>query len=142
MYSILFISYLIWVLTPLFLALAIYIIFRPYPPDKIEPLINWLNPHRIQLDSGYDWFVYNFPDGLWAFSFTSFLIIHTRSDSIKLQCMYLAAGLSTMILLEVMQIRYLAGRFDILDIAAILLGFVFSIILIKNIKGKTCSSTS
>ena len=134
-------SYSLFVIVPLILALIIYVLFRPYPPDNLELIIRWINTYRYQLSSDYDWFVYNLPDGLWAFSFTSFLIIHTRSDAFKLQCLYLATGLSTMILLEVMQIRYLAGRFDILDIAAILLGFVFSLILIKTIKGKTCSST-
>jgi hypothetical protein len=135
-------SYSLFVIAPLILALIIYVLFRPYPPDNIEQIIRWINTHRYQLNSDYDWFVYNLPDGLWAFSFTSFLIIHTSSDAFKLQFMYLATGLSTMIILEVMQIRYLAGRFDILDIVAILLGFFFSLILIKAIKGKTCSSTS
>ena len=135
-------SYALFVIAPLILALIIYVLFRPYPPDNIEPIIRWINTHRYQLNSDYDWFVYNLPDGLWAFSFTSFLIIHSSSDAFKLQRLYLAVGLSTMILLEVMQIRYLAGRFDILDIVAILLGFVFSLILIKIIKGNICLSTS
>ena len=134
-------AHTLFVILPLILAISIYAIFRPYPPDNLVPFLKWLSPPRLYLNSDFDWLVYNVPDGLWAFSFTSFLIIHTRSDSSRVRWLCVSTGLTTMILLELMQIHWVAGRFDFLDITAILLGFLCSLLLLRTLKGMKCLST-
>jgi|688.fasta_scaffold466604_1 VanZ family protein len=116
--------YLFYVVLPLALAIIIYILFRSNPPALLAAVISLVSTtyQPILLEADFDWFIYNVPDALWAFSFMSFLMITSRLDGPIIRGMYLMLGLTIMILLEVTQGIYLPGTYDYLDVVAVALG--------------------
>jgi hypothetical protein len=87
--------------------------------------------HRpIRLESNFDWMVYNVPDALWAFSFTSFLLIACRHDRPAIRKAYLAFGSILMVGLEVAQGIYLTGTYDDLDVVATVAGAGLSYLML------------
>jgi hypothetical protein len=87
--------------------------------------------HRpIRLGSDLDWLVYNAPDALWAFSFTSFLLIACRNDHLTIRKAYLAFGSILMVGIEVAQGIYLPGTYDHLDVVATIAGAGLSYLIL------------
>ena len=133
----------LFVLVPLLFAIGIYAFLRVDPPPLLKILmvkfqnnsifhIAWNN---LETTRTPDWFVFNLPDGLWAFSFTSFLMISTKRDSSRTRQIYLLIGLLVMVGLELLQGSVLMGTFDPFDLLAIFLGFVTSVYLFSNRSG-------
>jgi len=105
---------LLYVLLPLALAGGIYIAFRSSPPLLLSAMIELLpyNAHPFKLGSNFDWLVYNVPDGLWSFSFTSFLLIACRNDRPATRKLYLASGSILMVCIEVAQAIHDTGALE------------------------------
>ena len=80
-----------------------------------------------------DWFVYNLPDGLWAFGFMSFLVISCQSDSRKTRVFYYGLGFLVMIAIEIAQVDFIPGTYDPDDLVAILSGALFSIAVVGKL---------
>ncbi|MBZ1350600.1 hypothetical protein KZZ10_08060 [Alcaligenaceae bacterium LF4-65] len=91
-------------------------------------MIEWLpyNAHPFKLGSNFDWLVYNVPDGLWSFSFMSFLLIACRNDRPATRKLCLAFGSILMIGVEVAQGIYIPGTYDHLDVLATVAGMGLS----------------
>jgi hypothetical protein len=119
-----------FVLLPLSIAVLIYCIFRVNPPPLLK--LVWYLP-ALKLDSRFDWLVYNAPDALWAFGFTSFLLIACRGDSPKVRTLYLTLGFVLMIGLEVGQGRWFAGTYDPLDVVATAAGAGLAWLFLKRL---------
>jgi|GEM_PF-1697699 hypothetical protein len=121
-----------FVLLPLSIAVLIYCIFRVNLPSLLK-LVWYLPP--LKLDSRFDWLVYNAPDALWAFGFTSFLLIACRRDSPKVRTLYLTLGFVLMIGLEVGQGTWFAGTYDPLDVFATAAGAGLAWLFLKRFVG-------
>ena len=119
-----------FVLLPLSIAVLIYCIFRVNLPPLLK--LVWYLP-ALKLDSRFDWLVYNAPDALWAFGFTSFLLIACRRDSRTVRTLYLAGGFALMIGVEVGQGRWLAGTYDPLDVVATIVGAGLACLFLKRL---------
>ncbi len=118
-----------FVLLPLNIAVLIYCIFRVNLPPLLK-LVWYLPP--LKLDSRFDCLVYNLPDALWAFGFTSFLLIACRRDSPMVRKLYLTVGFVLMIGLEVGQGRWFAGTYDPLDVVATVVGAGLACVFLKR----------
>ena len=119
-----------FVALPLGIAVLTYCLFRA----NLPPLLAWLwHQPPLKFDSGFDWLVYNVPDALWAFGFTSFLLIACRRDSPKIRTLYLTLGFVLMIGLEVGQGKWFAGTYDPLDVVATVVGAVLAWLLLTRI---------
>jgi glycopeptide antibiotics resistance protein len=129
---------LLYVLLPLALAVGIYIAFRSSPPLLLSAMIDWLpfNSHPFKLGSNFDWLVYNVPDGLWSFSFMSFLMIACRNDQPRTVKFYLVFGLALMVAVEVTQGSILPGTYDNLDVVATVAGAGLSYILLCRLRNQ------
>jgi hypothetical protein len=127
-------AYLPFVVLPLILALVIYFFFRSSPPLLLSAMIDWLpfNSHPFKLGSNFDWLVYNVPDGLWSFSFMSFLMIACRNDHPRTVKFYLVFGLVLMVAVEVTQGTILPGTYDNLDLVATVAGAGLSYVLLVD----------
>jgi hypothetical protein len=125
-------AYLLFVGLPLTLAVGIYLFFRSSPPPLLQALLTWYPVSVIRLGAQLDWLVYNVPDALWAFGFTSFLLIACRRDSPKVRKVYLTIGFVLMIGLEVGQGRWFAGTYDPLDVVATVVGAGLAWLLLKR----------
>ena len=119
-----------FVLLPMSIAVLIYCIFRANLPPLLK--LVWYLP-ALKLDSRFDWLVYNAPDALWAFGFTSFLVIACRRDSRTVRTLYLAGGFALMIGVEVGQGRWLAGTYDPLDVVATIVGAGLACLFLKRL---------
>lgn len=126
-------AYLLLVVLPLAVAAGIYLFFRSNPPPLLQALIAWHPVSVIRLGTHFDWLVYNVPDALWAFGFTSFLLIACRRDSPMVRKLYLTAGFVLMIGVEVGQGRWLAGTYDPLDVVATVVGAGLAWLFLKRL---------
>ncbi len=129
---------LLYVLMPLALAVGIYIAFRTSPPLLLSTVIDWLpfNSHPIKLGSNFDWLVYNVPDGLWSFSFMSFLMIACRNDHPRTVRFYLVFGLTLMVAVEITQGSILPGTYDNHDLVATVAGAWLSYVLLIRLRNQ------
>ena len=132
-------SIVLFVLFPLLFAIGIYAFLRVDPPPLLKILIIEFENNSIfhtswnnwEIARTPDWINFNLPDGLWAFSLTSFLMISTRTDSLGTRQVYLLIGFLVMVGLESLQGSVLLGTFDPFDLLAIVLGFVTSVYLLS-----------
>ncbi len=129
---------LLYILLPLALAGGIYIAFRSSPPLLLSAMIDWLphNHHPFKLGSNFDWLVYNVPDGLWSFSFMSFLMISCRNDHPRTVKFYLVIGLVLMVAVEVTQGSIFPGTYDNLDLVATVAGAGLSYVLLSRLRSQ------
>jgi hypothetical protein len=126
-------AYLLFVVLPLAVATGIYLFFRASPPPLLQALIAWHPISVIRLGTHFDWLVYNAPDALWSFGFTSFLLIACRRDSPMVRSLYLTLGFVLMIGLEVGQGRWFAGTYDPLDVVATAAGAGLAWLFLKRL---------
>lgn len=128
-------SYLSAVVLPICVAVWIYLSFRKYRPIPLEKVVDAWNRLPIKnIDFLHsfqpaDWFVYNLPDGLWAFSFTSFVLLSTKNASRRVANGYLVLAIAIMALLEIAQLWLPLGTFDYFDLLAILVGTLAATVL-------------
>ena len=82
-----------------------------------------------------NWIYFSLPDGLWIYSFTSFLLIYW--DNKFEYCKYwLLIPFTSSIVVEILQLlKMFPGTFDIIDLFFLTLGFSLSLIII-NLKFK------
>ena len=118
-----------FVALPLGIAVLTYCLFRV----NLPPLLAWLwHQPPLKFDPGFDWLVYNAPDGLWSFAFMSFLMLMCRNDSTQTRRVYYSAGLALMVVLEVLQGSLLPGTFDPMDLLAIFFGVCAAWFLLRR----------
>lgn len=108
---------------PIAISVSVYLFFRENRPTL---LIGIFPIEPFKLSPALDWFVYNLPDGLWAFGFMSYLVISCHNNSQMTRVIYYALGIALMIGLEVSQGWLLPGTFDPKDLVAILVGAYLS----------------
>jgi len=135
-----FLRYFLHVILPLLIGALIYLFLRSEAPIFVRSsyrfLREWLGIDLVpgiawSLGSRWDWFVYNFPDGLWSYSLTSFLILTTLTDSRVTKSLYLFIGVAMMLVTE----RVL-GTFDWLDVIAMFCGVFAAIWMLKDLLRK------
>ena len=123
--------YCLSIAAPLIFALVIYSTLRQAPPRFIYEFMIWSSLPITRLAPEFDWFVYNLPDGLWAYSLTSFIILASKDDSKYVKFAYLIFGIGLMLALEIFQGSLLPGTFDPKDVLSIILGYVLSILILQ-----------
>ena len=121
-----------FVVLPLVCGSLIYIFFREYKPLVFNILLSYL-PVTLEVKSAQFLgdqigllFVYNLPDGLWAFSLTSFLYICSVDNVYKIRLAYILLSLLIIIVQEALQGALLPGTYDPLDLIFGAAGFMLS----------------
>lgn len=116
-----------WVIAPLFLSFGIYLCFRKPLPDLIlYALPIDLNYDTFKLNAPY-WIRNNAPDALWAFSFAAFVMLASTGLTEQVRMAYIILAGTSALATELLQEVWLPGTFDMLDLVAITLGFIFPI---------------
>ena len=128
---------IIFVLTPITLGITIYWTSR----TKNINIYHWIEARYIPeppvllseiIESSPQWFIYNLPDLLWVFSFTSFLLIIWNKKISKKNCYYIIFPLIFAIIHEISQyFSIIDGTFDPIDLIFYLFGSFTSILLLK-----------
>ena len=123
---------------PLFLGLFIYFGFR----QKNILLFKWLNdlslsnyaysirrivnPNEIIYEN---FFVFNLPDGLWVYSFTSVMLIVWQGSVSRDNILYVTIPLILSVVSELGQFfGFIMGTFDVFDLLFYILAFILSFI--------------
>lgn len=75
-----------------------------------------------------DWIIYNLPDGLWTYSFTSFNILIWKNEKSKAKRIWILLPLIISLLFEVSQYILGFGTFDNKDIIWCICGYILSMI--------------
>lgn len=130
----------VYVVLPLVIGIAIYWLARP----RAINIFNWfkavypsvlINKPYLSVSNIPDWLLYNSPDFLWIFSFTSLLLIIWNKKITRKNTFYLLIPCIFAILHEFGQLFSLVdGTFDKVDLLFYLLGYFSSILLLKNSK--------
>ena len=122
----------VFVILPLVCGSLIYIFFREYKPLIFNILLSYIpvtlesKPAQFLGDQIGFLFVYNLPDGLWAFSLTSFLYICSVDNFYKNRFAYVLLSFFIIIAQEVLQGTLLPGTYDPLDLIFVVAGFMLS----------------
>jgi hypothetical protein len=135
------------VILPLALGAAIYLSARNSAPQLVNALPDLLqsalstwrqdvSPTRLP-----DWLLFNLPDALWTFAFTSAVFLLWRKSSKTSVCFILVAVLFFSVALETFQyFNIVAGTFDPKDILASIIAWATAVCLSKCPKERsTCS---
>lgn len=115
------------------MGVLIYIYFREVNPKSINTILIFFNINQSpKYYSGIDnyvpnWFIYNLPDALWAYSMTFFVVIIERKESLKIKLFYSIISYAIIIGQEALQGSLLQGTYDFNDIVAVNLGFFFGL---------------
>jgi hypothetical protein len=127
-------KYSLFVISPLLVAIGIYICFRTQLPPLLLKVIDWVSLERpiYDLALSWGWLVYNQPDGLWSFSFTNFIILSTQDNSHAIRNFYFSLGIFLMVASEFAQGTMLSGTYDPMDIVAISFGVLISFLVLKR----------
>ena len=133
---------LTYVINPILFGGMIYIIFR----SKSLKMFDWFEKinlsNQIEIIRGYfsnvqlpNWIIYNLPDLLWVFSFTSFLFIIWSKRIKKENMFYLIFPTGIGVISEFGQLfSIINGTFDTVDIIFYIFGGVSSILIISKLK--------
>lgn len=116
------IKFSIFVIIPLIIGVLLYVFTRETKPYFLS-IFN-ANFHKIETAN---WVKYNLPDGLWAFSFTSLIILIWDNEKTTSFYMWLIITLLAIIGFEIF-----LGVFDLLDLLFILSGFSISFIILTK----------
>lgn len=110
------------------------ILFTWFDKISISGFTNLIRDFLYPLNSILpDWVIYSLPDGLWVYSFTSFLIIiwNNKYESVKY---WMIMPFTTLLLIELLQLaKMLTGTCDIADIYVSLLALILSLYNMKLI---------
>ena len=128
-------------LVPVIIGGFIYIIFRS---EKLL-MFDWFQILHLQkliqelrnLDESYNvpsWFKYNFPDGLWIFSYV-LISLHIWKYTISKQSIFWIFSIPIVaIFSEILQfLKIFSGTFDVVDICSYVLGTFLPIYLYRNL---------
>jgi hypothetical protein len=133
---------LIYVLIPILIGGLIYIASR----SKTLKMFNWFEKmnlsNEIETIRNYfvgielpNWIVYNLPDLLWVFSFTSFLLLIWNKRIEKENLFYILFPMCIGVFSEIGQFfSIINGTFDKLDIIFYVFGGFSSILIISKLK--------
>lgn len=131
-----------YVLLPIFIGGLIYIVSR----SKSLKMFDWFEKinlsNEVSIIRDYfsnvelpNWIIYNLPDFLWVFSFTSFLFIIWNKKIEKENLFYLLFPMGIGVLSEFGQLFYIInGTFDKVDILFYVFGGLSSIYIISKFK--------
>jgi glycopeptide antibiotics resistance protein len=78
-----------------------------------------------------DWIKYNLPDGLWTFAFANCMFYIWKNSESKQKLIWFYVPVIFSIIFEFSQINLIPGTFDILDLVACIIGYIFSVLLYK-----------
>ena len=82
-----------------------------------------------------DWFLYSLPDGLWLFSYVSFLLVVWGNVISKHNIHWVLLVPLIAIFSELGQlIKVIPGTFDVVDLCSYFLGAVLPILIFANLK--------
>ena len=82
-----------------------------------------------------DWFLYSLPDGLWLFSYVSFLLVVWGNVISKHNIHWVILVPLIAIFSELGQlIKVIPGTFDVVDLCSYFLGAVLPILIFANLK--------
>lgn len=82
-----------------------------------------------------DWFLYSLPDGLWLFSYVSFLLVVWGNVISKHNIHWVILVPLIAIFSELGQlIKVIPGTFDVVDLCSYVLGAVLPILIFANLK--------
>ena len=82
-----------------------------------------------------DWFLYSLPDGLWLFSYVSFLLVVWGNVISKHNIHWVLLVPLIAIFSELGQlIKVISGTFDVVDLCSYFLGAVLPILIFANLK--------
>lgn len=124
-------------IAPLFLGGIIYIIFRSQTLKmfhwfSILGITDLINIFRDSFTNNFSppyWVIYNLPDGLWLFSYTSIMIEIWRNKLNYESIFWIFIIPTIAILSEFFQLlNIISGTFDLLDLLFYTLGTLFPII--------------
>jgi hypothetical protein len=106
---------------PLFLGSLVYTSFRKQKPSLLHNFVIFegIDVHCVQLCAtiSNNYFLkYNFSDAAWAFSLTAAILISVENEKPIVKKIYITAAVTIIVLLEVLQINFINGTFDILDL--------------------------
>lgn len=133
---------LTYVIFPILIGGMIYIVSR----SKSLKMFGWFEKINLSNEIGIirdyfsnvqlpNWVIYNLPDLLWTFSFTSLLFIIWNKRIKKENVFYLTFPMGIGVLSEFGQLFLITnGTFDIVDIIFYVFGGLFSILLIGKFK--------
>ncbi|MGB3454085.1 MAG: hypothetical protein WBA59_09665 [Moheibacter sp.] len=111
-----------FVIMPLIVGVLLYAFTRENNPYFLS-VFN-VNFQKIETAN---WVKYNLPDGLWAFSFTSLIILIWGNERTTYFYVWLIITLLAIIGFEIF-----LGVFDLLDLLFILSGFTISFIILNK----------
>ena len=133
------------VLIPMIIGGFIYIIFR----EKNLLMFNWFNFVgcenlvdflRYNFSKYYipNWLLFNYPDGIWIYSFVSFMLIIWNGVKSNTKFVWLAIAPILGISAEIGQyINIIPGTYDKFDLMFCLLGSLLPFIFIKQMEEKS-----
>tara|TARA_B100000524_G_C23572905_1_gene342513 strand:- start:22 stop:378 length:357 start_codon:yes stop_codon:yes gene_type:complete len=82
-----------------------------------------------------DWFLYSLPDGLWLFSYVSFLLVVWGNVISKHNIHWVLLVPLIAIFSELGQlIKVIPGTFDVVDLCSYFLGAVLPVLIFANLK--------
>jgi len=131
-----------YVLLPIFIGGLIYIVSR----SKSLKMFNWFEKinlsNEVRIIRDYfsnielpNWIIYNLPDFLWVFSFTSLLFIIWNKKIEKENVFYILFPMGIGVLSEFGQLfSIISGTFDKVDIIFYVFGGLSSIYIISKFK--------
>ena len=120
---------------PIFVGSMIYILFR----EKELLMFNWFNYLKLNFiidflrNNFYEYRIYipksilfSLPDALWVYSFTMFLSIYLK-NKIILSTVFIGS-----IIMEILQLWFVAGTFDIYDVIYMFALYLIAMYFIKK----------
>jgi hypothetical protein len=128
--------YVVYVVLPLVLGAMLYVFFRKETPIFVIAILKifrdyfgfaYSHHQAWHLSSSWNWIVNHFPDALWAFSLTSFVLLATRTDSNKIKCLYYFLSAVIIFIVEIT-----VGKFDWLDLVAMSVSALFAIAFLRS----------
>ena len=117
------------ILLPIIIGIIIYIYFRKINPKILNYALLFVNLNQSPVyyfgGESYvpNWFVYNLPDALWAYSMTCFVVLIGIKDNLNNRLFYYIISYILILGQEILQGSLLQGTYDFYDILAINLGF-------------------
>lgn len=124
--SVFLLRIILFVFIPVIIGLTLYDWFSPFAPlgIKIFDFAAYVKP-------SWNGLIYNVPDGLWAFSLMSMMLIIWRGENSKVAYFWIVLTIIFGMGCEFLQSTdLLKGTFDWWDIVAIAVGMLLSLIIL------------
>lgn len=126
------------IILPILLGGTIYVFFRSsdllmfswFKFLKIDGFIHFIRKYTVLYQKNIPYYIlYSLPDGLWVYSFIAFLSLYFKNKFIYTLLGTISAAV------EILQLWFVPGTFDILDLIIIILCILTIMFVIKlNIK--------